>query len=156
MTNSLTFLFILLFLPLFLSCGQIKQVSLEHQVITTYKDSTIINIIDSIRYIPRERVVDVISPYDTLNLETSLAKAKAYVDTTNHLLKGEIENKKDFEQKHTIEYKEKITRDTTYIKQPVPYPVETIKYKHYWYESILWIISIISLIYFGLKFWILK
>lgn len=132
-----------------MSCGPIKQIPVE--TIINYKDSTVVNTIDSVIYIPKERIVDVVAPYDTLKLETNMAKAEAYVDTTLHLLKGSIENKKGVTEK--IKYKEKLVyRDSVVTKEvPVEVPVEVVKHKHYWYEPILWLFALLSIGYIGLK-----
>lgn len=137
-------------------CSVVKPVLPKEEIHYTYKDSTIINVIDSIKYIPVEKIVDVVPDYDTLKLETSLAKASAFVDTTTHTLKGNIQNKKDVEQKIKYVYKEKIKTDTTYIKVPVPVEVEKIVHKHYWYESILWFLSILFVGIIGLKIFFKK
>ena len=83
---------ILLTLLLCIGCSTTTQIPVE--TIINYKDSTLIHIVDSIRYIPKERIVDVVPVYDSLTLETNMAKAKAWVDTTTHTLKGSLENKK--------------------------------------------------------------
>ena len=91
---------------------------------------------DSIRYIdslvpvpiPVERIVDVVPVYDTLKLETSVAMAQAYVDTTTHTLRGSIQNKKD-SIKTIIKYKEHIVveyRDSVSV-QTIPVEVPVIK-----------------------------
>ena len=89
---------------------------------TNHKDS--IRIKDSIVVIPVERVVDVAPVYDTLKLETTQARAKAYVDTTLHLLRGSIENKDKAktEVREVIRFVERT--DTIYVEKPVPYEVE--------------------------------
>ena len=97
----------------------VKEVEKE---VTNYKDS--IRIRDSIVVIPIERIVDVAPVYDTLKLETTQARAKAYVDTTLHLLRGSIENKDKAktEVREVIKFVEKT--DTLYIDKPVPYEVD--------------------------------
>jgi hypothetical protein len=143
------FRILFLLILLVMSCGPIKQIPVE--TIINYKDSTVVNTIDSVIYIPKERIVDVVAPYDTLKLETNMAKAEAYVDTTLHLLKGSIENKKGVTEK--IKYKEKLVyRDSVVTKEvPVEVPVEVVKHKHYWYEPILWLFALLSIGYIGLK-----
>lgn len=140
---------LLLLLLIVASCGPIKQIPV--QTIINYKDSTIVNVVDSTVYIPKERIVDVVVQYDTLKLETNMAKAEAYVDTTLHLLKGSIENKKGVQYKY--KYKDRIEyRDSIIAKEvPVEVPVEVVKYKHYWYESILWLFALLSIGYIGFK-----
>ena len=114
---------ILIFLS---SCSCFKNVPRE-EIHYVQKDSTILKIVDSVRYIPVERYVDIIPEYDTLKLETSLASSTAYVDTTTHTLKGKIENKKGVEKcvKIIEKYVEKC--DTIFVKVPVT--VEVIKEK---------------------------
>ena len=97
----------------------VKEVEKE---VTNHKDS--IRIRDSIVIIPVERIVDIVPQYDTLKMETTQARAKAYVDTTLHLLRGSIENKDKAktEVREVVKFVE-IT-DTLYIDKPVPYEVE--------------------------------
>ena len=52
----------------------VKEVEKE---VTNHKDS--IRIRDSIVVIPVERIIDIVPAYDTLKLETTQARAKAYV-----------------------------------------------------------------------------
>ena len=106
---------ILIFLS---SCSCFKNVPRE-EIHYVQKDSTILKIVDSVRYIPVERYVDIIPEYDTLKLETSLAQAEAFVDTLTHTLKGKIENKKEAEFKSVEKTEYKVHRDTTYIRVPV-------------------------------------
>ena len=116
---------ILIFLS---SCSCFKHIPRE-EIHYVQKDSTILKIVDSIRYIPVERYVDIVHTYDTLKLETSLAQAEAFVDTTTHTLKGKIENKKGVEKcvKIVEKYVEKC--DTIYVKVPVTVEVEKpVKY----------------------------
>lgn len=122
---------ILIFLS---SCSCFKNVPRE-EIHYVQKDSTILKIVDSIRYIPVERYVDIVHSYDTLKLETSLAQAEAFVDTNTHTLKGKIENKKGLEKcvKIVEKYVEKC--DTIFVKVPVTVEVEKpVKYipKFFW------------------------
>ena len=125
MKKIFTILSILIFLS---SCSCFKHIPRE-EIHYVQKDSTILKIVDSIRYIPVERYVDIVHTYDTLKLETSLAQAEAFVDTTTHTLKGKIENKKGVEKcvKIVEKYVEKC--DTIYVKVPVTVEVEKpVKY----------------------------
>ena len=117
------FLFIIFILS-FVGCSTTRYVPIKEteREVVNYKDS--IRIRDSIVVIPVERIVDVVPAYDTLNLETTQAKAKAYVDTTLHLLKGSIENKDKAktEVREVVKFVERT--DTVYVEKPVPYEVE--------------------------------
>ena len=106
------------------SCGQIKYVPVETTTttITNYRDS--LRIKDSIRVIPIERYVDIVRPLDTLHLETSVAAATAYYDSTFNALRGEIHNKKDIEERHREVEHSTAKADTVTVEKKVPYPVE--------------------------------
>jgi hypothetical protein len=112
---------------------------------TNVRDSVIVSYRDSIRVIPIERIVDIVAEYDTLFLETSLAKSVAYVDTNTHSLKGTIENKQAVQYRYVTEYKTEY-RDSI-VFQEKPYPVEKIVRESYipWWAKILSIIGGISL-----------
>lgn len=120
--------YILTILAVLMGCGTTHHTPSENT-------NTHYEIRDSVRYIdslvpvpiPVERIVDIVPVYDTLKLETSVAKAQAYVDTTTHTLRGSIQNKKD-SIKTIIKYKEHIVveyRDSVSIKTvPVEVKVE--------------------------------
>ena len=113
------------------------------------KDSTVIK--DSLRLVdlPVERIVDRVAIYDTLELETSLAKSRAWVDTTKHTLVGSIENKKNANIK--VEYRERfIYRDSIYTKEvPVPYEVTKEVTK---YPTLFWVLLVFAIMVIGSKF----
>lgn len=122
------YLFIL-FLLSFVGCSTTRYVPVKEteKEVINYKDS--VRIRDSIVVIPVERIVDIVPQYDTLNLETTQAKAKAYVDTALHLLRGSIENKDKAktEVREVVKFVERT--DTVYVEKPVPYEVEKrVKY----------------------------
>ena len=141
-----TFLFIL-FLLSFVGCSTTRYVPVKEieKEVANYKDS--IRIRDSIVVIPVERIVDVVPTYDTLRLETTQARAKAYVDTTLHLLRGSIENKDKAktEVREVVKFVERT--DTLYIKEPVPYEVEKkVRYVPAIYKlSLIFMIAAIGL-----------
>ena len=116
-------LFIILLLS-FMGCSTTRYVPVKEteKEVTNYKDS--VRIRDSIVVIPVEKIVDVVPAYDTLLLETTQAKARAYVDTTLHLLRGSIENKDKAktEVREVVRFVERT--DTIYVEKPVPYEVE--------------------------------
>ena len=140
------FLFII-FLLTFVGCSTTRYVPVKEieKEVTNHKDS--IRIKDSIVIIPVERIVDIVPQYDTLKLETTQARAKAYVDTTLHLLRGSIENKNKAktEVREVVKFVEKI--DTLYIDKPVPYEVEKqVRYVPAIYKlSLIFMISAIVL-----------
>ena len=118
------FIIYIIFILSFIGCSTTRYVPVKEteKEVTNYKDS--IRIRDSIVVIPVERIVDIVPAYDTLNLETTQAKAKAYVDTTLHLLRGSIENKEraKTEVREVVKFVERT--DTIYVENPLPYEVE--------------------------------
>lgn len=145
------FIFALLMITMicfsFVGCGT-TQVLAEKETIEkiVVKDSLIYR--DSIVYIPQERIVEIVPQLDTLFMEIETAESKAYLDTTNMLLKGELKSKKKEVVKYQtiIEYRDRI--DTVYIKEPQPYEVEVIKYKRdglFWYLLAFQIVVILIL-----------
>lgn len=144
------FISILFLLSVVSSCSLFKQIPVHEQI--NIKDSVVVNTIDSIVYIPKEVIKDIVPIYDTLELETSKAKAEAYVDTVYHVLRGNIENKEGVEYKYI--YKDKIIYKDSIITKEIPIytEVEKIKYKHFWYERILWTLSGLFLLSILLKY----
>lgn len=144
-------LYLTVLLLLTFGCGVTKKtIQIDHITETHYVDSTRWH--DSTIYyiVPIERYRDYTSLLDTLKLETSLAKAEAYVDTTNNTLKGSIENKKD-SIKTVIKWKERIVQKDSLVYKEVPVEVEkeVTKYpKSYWWFMGF---TLLTGIYFGLK-----
>lgn len=140
------FLFIILLLS-FVGCSTTRYVPVKEteKEVVNYKDS--VRIRDSIVVIPVERIVDVVPAYDTLRLETTQARAKAYVDTTLHLLRGSIENKDKAktEVREVVKFVERT--DTVYVEKPVPYEVEKkVRYVPAIYKlSLIFMIAAIAL-----------
>lgn len=131
---------VLLIIPF--SCGITKYVYLPGETKVEYRDTTIYK--DSIIYNPVEVVKEIVPVMDTLNLETSLAKATAYVDTTNRMLRGEIKNKKGITTE--IHYKDRIVYRDSVVTQSYPVDVEKIVYRHTFFDKLCWLLSSILLI----------
>ena len=134
---------LLIFLLLFTGCSTIKYVPVKGEDIyhTEYVTK------DSIVYTPVEVIKEVVPELDTLYMETSVAKAKAYLDTNLNALKGEMKNKKE------IIYRDKIVyRDSIIIqKQEVPVEVEVVKkVVPSWCWWLLGI-NILAVIYFAIR-----
>ena len=132
-----------------LGCGTTHHLPTEDTHVTTiikdsirWKDSTIYV------QVPVERYVDVVPVYDTLKLESTLARSVSYVDTTTHTLKGKLEQTGDV--KTVIKYKDRIVteyRDSISIKE-IPVEVEVpVRYapKFYKFTLVWFILSILAL-----------
>lgn len=136
-------------------CSTIKYVPIQTETIekVVVKDSVTVR--DSIVVIPIERIVDIVPQYDTLSLETSLAKSKSWVDTTTHTLKGEIQNKEQKQNKDRTEIKYIHRTDSVIIEKPVPYP-EPVPYVPKVYKWSMGFSIIVILAVFGTIIWKLK
>ena len=127
------------FVLLLASCANIRYVPLEKETIekTVVKDSIIYR--DSIVYLPKERIVEVVPQLDTLKMDIELASAKAYLDTSALVLKGELKSKESPKKQYIerIEYRDRT--DTVYVSKPVPYEIEKpVKYVPSFYKFCLW------------------
>ena len=129
------FFFFCLILALLVCCGCKSPKHINTETVVRYIDSTVISYRDSLIEveIPKEKIVNIVALPDTLNMETSLATAKCWVDTTitPNALKGELENKKDGVLIKTVYLpsKERIVyRDSIQTKE-VEVPIEVVKYK---------------------------
>ena len=129
----------IIYAVMLLGCGQVRQIPVQTQTITNYRDSLILR--DSTVIIPIEVVKDVVPPYDTLKMETTMAKASAWVDTTTHTLKGMLTNKQGTIYKYKD--REKIVYRDSIVTKEVPVEVEKIVKTHYPYEKWLWILMFI-------------
>lgn len=138
---------ILCFLSIY-SCKVIKYVPVEHTVYVHTKDSIYFRD-TTIKYkIETQYIKDYTGLLDTLNLETDYAKARAYIDTTNNLLTGEIRNKDKILNIDT-QLKEKIVYRDSVVTQEVPIEVIKEVKTHFPYEKWLWIWSVASLLLLG-------
>lgn len=122
--KPLHFLTVLILFCLLLSgCGTTKYVPVKE---TEYVRDTVILKADTVKLtIPVEKIVEVVPQFDTLRMETSVAKAEAYADTATGTLKGKIENK-PYQQKKEIQHTEKIRT----VEKRVEVPVEVVKWKN--------------------------
>ena len=111
------------------SCGVTRPQTPGSSTEVKVRDSVVVHTVDSVVIIPVERVVDIVAQYDTLRMETSKAKAEAYVDTTLHILRGNIENKTGVEYKYI--YQDKLVyKDSIKVEyEPVPYEVAKVETK---------------------------
>lgn len=131
-------------------CATIKPIPIETIIQYETRDSLILR--DSTVITPKERIVDVVPAYDSLRLETSMAFARAWVDTTTHTLKGSIENKDGVQYKYVD--REKIVYKDRIVYKDVPVPVEVEKTIHPKYEKWLWVWSVLSVVLIGLFIYI--
>lgn len=140
---------------LFIGCASQKSVVVQskEEVKTILRDSLIIR--DSVVITPIERIVDIVPQYDTLHLQTSLAKSKAWVDTTTHSLRGEITNKEQTQNKNRIEVRYINRIDSVFIEKPIPYP-NPVPYVPKVYKWSMGFSIIVLLAVFGTIIWKLK
>ena len=136
------------------SCSTIKYVPIKNDTVTNVKDSIVWHDSTIVNYITKERVVDIVPQYDTLLLETDYAKSMSYVDTTHHVLRGEIENKDTVPINKDFKWKEKIIEKEV-IKE-VEVPVEVLVEKEIipkwcWYSVIF---NVIVLFYIIVKIYL--
>lgn len=122
----------------------------KEEIIWTYKDSIVTK--DSVCYIPIERYVDIVPQYDTLYLNSSIAESKSWVDTTNHILRGEIKNKSAVT--YQIKYIERVVVNDSIVEKevPKPYPVVEEKIKYPWWSwiTLMWFVFTVSSIIWSL------
>lgn len=124
------FAFFILLLVLLICCGCKSPKYIREETIIRYVDSTVVTYRDSLIEIPVpvEKIIDIVPIYDSLHLESSVARASAWVDTTTHTLKGELENKPTTIP-HTVYLPSKehiVYKDSIQTKEV---PVEVVKVK---------------------------
>jgi hypothetical protein len=123
-------------LVFFAGC-KVQYVPVEHTEYVTVRDSVYLRD-TTIQYkIEKEYVRDYTGLLDTLDMETSYATARAWVDTSKAVLAGEIKNKENVIN-IPVQVKEKVTVRDSIVYQDRPVPVEVIKTVHPGYEKWLW------------------
>lgn len=155
MKKKLKYFWIIGIILLCAGCASQKSVVVQskEEIKTILRDSVVI--MDSVVITPIERIVDIVTQYDTLHLQTSLAKSKAWVDTTTHTLKGEITNKKQTQNKNRIEVKYINRVDSVFIKEPIPYP-EPVPYIPKIYKWSMGFSIVVILFIIGFIIWKIK
>ena len=125
-----------------------QQVIVEKEKVF-YVQSDSVRYIDSTVMVPVEVYRDYSSFKDTLFLESSIAKAVAWNDTSNWMLNGYIENKQAIQYKY-IERLKVIRNDSIVeLEKPIPYTVVEEKKVIPTFAWICIIWSVITLISIG-------
>ena len=130
------------------SCSLYKTVPVNSSLETVYNYRDTLILKDSVVIVPKYIVRDVVPEYDTLFLETNLAKSLSYVDTNSNTLKGQIENKVETIDK--IVYQNRIVYKDSIIVQTEEIPVYVTEEKEVtpsWCKKLL-AFNIAALIYF--------
>lgn len=129
-------------------CGGTRYIPVEST--ETVRDTVILKP-DTVRVeIPRERVVEVVPQLDTLNMETSVASAQAYLDTLTRTLRGTLKNK-PVELKKEIQTIERTKFVERKVEVPVPYEVVKTKTPRW-----AWVLLLINLVLAGLGLFSLR
>lgn len=114
---------------LFIGCAATKPatVPIQSETIIEYRDTTIYleKVIEV--PVPVERVVEVVPRFDTLRMETGVAKAECWADTTNRVLRGRMENKQTalkgkIDTCFVVEYVDRFTEKEVAVEVPVDVP----------------------------------
>lgn len=141
------------------SCTTIRYVPIKGETIV--KDSLIVETrIDTVKVqLPAEKVRDWTGLTDTLHLSTSVADAKAWIDTSKCILAGELKNKERPLDAAVPSTTITEVRDSLVYKEiPLEVPVEKIVKKVPWFWKTFGIIgmilSFLILLYIGLKIYI--
>lgn len=143
-------LILILLAILAVACSPIRRVVTEYKTEYVVKDS--LNVRDSVIVVPVEKIVDIMP--DTLKMETSLAKATAYYDSTINMLRGTLENKQQIIYKY--KYIDRWHTKDSLVYKEVPVEVEKevkVKYIPGYVKGLatVGLFSILALIIFLVK-----
>lgn len=118
----------LLIAVLFSACSpKIVYVPTNTDTHIEYRDSVIYKV-DTLKIpVPVETIKEVVPQMGVLEMETSVAEARAWVDSTTKTLKGEMKNKKTELSQPQVIYKERTVYRDSMITKEVPMPVEVEK-----------------------------
>lgn len=141
-----------LFLLVFFAGCKVQYVPVEHTEYVTVRDSVYLRD-TTIQYkIEKEYVRDYTGLLDTLDMETSYASARAWVDTSRATLSGEIKNKENVIN-IPVQVKEKVTVRDSIVYQDRPVPVEVVVTKTKYPAAFWWLLGwcILSIGYIAVK-----
>ena len=137
-------------------CTTIRYIPVEttvtvHQLDSIYFRDTVLQV-----EVQKARISDFSRLLDTLDLETPLARSRAFVDTTAGILRGTLEQRGEIPVK--VQWKEHIVYRDSVREREVPVPVEVekiVKVVPWWAKglSALGVLSLLVLAFFiGKKF----
>lgn len=135
---------------LFTACSTIKYVPIATDTNTEVRDSIIYR--DSVIYVPKEVIKEIVPHLDTLKMENSTSKATAYLDTTYNALRGTLESKENVVYRYIEREKIREVHDTTRIEIPVE--VSKVVYKTPKWAWWTLILSIVFIALIGLKIYL--
>lgn len=96
-------------------------VPVEKRVEVAVHDTTYLHRTDTLVEVQKARISDFSGLLDTLDLETPLARSRAFVDTTAGILRGTLEQSGTIPVK--IVWKERVVTRDSLVYQDVPVPV---------------------------------
>lgn len=140
-------LLVFIALGMLVNCGTIKYVPVKETEYVTVRDSVYFRDTTVQFRVEKEYVRDYTGLLDTLDMETSYATARAWVDTSRSVLVGEIKNKEKMVDV-PVQVKEKIVYKDSLVYKDIPVPVEVEKVVHPGYEKWLWGWLVLTLIAF--------
>lgn len=137
---------------LLVGCGTIKHIPTHEETVIHQIDSIAWHDSTIYHHIYKEHYKDYVNADDTLSLETSYSKFKAWNDTSNRKIVGEAINKED-SIPVKIKWKEKIVYKDSLIERKVYYPDTKIKEvkvypKFFWFTLGWFILTILTIITF--------
>lgn len=147
---------VFILLGLLVSSCKVQYVPVKETEYVTVRDSVYLRD-TTIQYrVEKEYVRDYTGLLDTLDLETSYASARAWVDTSRATLSGEIRNRENVID-IPVSVKEKVTVRDSVVYKDVPVPVEVVRTVHPKYEGWLWGYVVVTLLaFFAFLFWKFK
>lgn len=138
--------FILLGL-LVLSC-KVQYVPVKETEYVTVHDTTYLHRTDTLVQVPEFNLADYAGLCDTLVLQSSVAEATAWVDSSLMVLKGRLVQSGTIPVQ-IVERERIVTKDSIVYKD-VPVPVEVVRTVHPKYEWVLWVWGVVALLGFAL------
>ena len=111
---------------------------------TNVKDSTVLHIIDSVRYTERSRYKDYGDLLKVLEIDGKRSHMRSWIDTTKNVLNGEL-TEDPIEEKTRIVVKTQYRDSIQTVEKKVPYPVEVVKEKTI-YPKFLVVLSILGVL----------
>ena len=98
-------------------------VPVEHRVEVAVHDTTVFHKVDTLVKVPEVRLQDIVDVTDTLELRSSLALSRAWLDTTFNSLRGTLVQEGKLPVQ-IVERERVVYRDSVaYQEKPVPYEV---------------------------------
>lgn len=106
------------------SCSTTRYIPVNNKEVVNVRDSVVIRDSTVITYLQKEKIKEIAPELDTLVMTTTFAKSTSYLDTTNRVLRGKLEQIDTIPVSVKIVYKDRTVYKDRAVKEEIPVEVK--------------------------------